>query len=228
MQLTLPTVLIVLACLSALLEWLAIYKGWRKLEYFAKPGVMVFLFALLLVRGGIRSPLPWFGLGILLSLAGDVLLLLSNQRRGFILGLGAFLLAHCAYILGFNSPTPAFSSMTFGVAVMVLFIAMPPARRILLAIRRKGLKPLVEPVRLYAVVISLMLFSALLTLFRTDWLSNPAYLVSFGAVSFVTSDLLLAWNKFVRPVRRGRLLLMITYHIGQLALVAGVIGQYGQ
>jgi uncharacterized membrane protein YhhN len=66
-----------------------------------------------------------------------------------------------------------------------------------------------------------------MTLFRTDWLSTPAYLVSLGAVLFLSSDLLLAWNKFVNPVRHGPLLIMVTYHLGQLALLAGAVGQFG-
>jgi uncharacterized membrane protein YhhN len=73
-----------------------------------------------------------------------------------------------------------------------------------------------------------MLFSALMTLFRTDWASIPAYLVSLGAVLFVTSDVVLAWNKFVSPIRRGRLILMVTYHLGQIALIAGAVGQFGK
>jgi len=68
----------------------------------------------------------------------------------------------------------------------------------------------------------------MMTLFRSDWLSAPAYLASAGAVLFVASDTTLAWNKFVHPVRRGRLLVMITYHLGQIALIAGAVGQYGK
>ena len=75
---------------------------------------------------------------------------------------------------------------------------------------------------------SLTLFSALMTLFRADWLPNSAYLASVGAILLVVSDMLLAWNKFVNPVRssRGRLVLMITYHLGQLALISGAAGQF--
>jgi uncharacterized membrane protein YhhN len=117
--------------------------------------------------------------------------------------------------------------MTFGVALMVILSALPLIRRILFGLKQKGLRRLQEPVRIYATIISLMLFSALMTLFRTDWLSDPAYLVSIGAVLFISSDMLLAWNKFVQPVRRGRLLLMVTYHLGQITLIAGAVGQFG-
>ena len=219
------------ALLAAGLEWCAVYKGWRRLETFAKPGVMLFLFAWLALGAGLRGPLVWFGAGVLLSLAGDVFLLLANERRdlsgkAFLFGLGAFLMAHVAYILGLNSPPPPFSGMTFGVALMVILSALPVVRRILLSMAQKRLRRLILPVRVYAAVISLTLFSALMTLFRTDWQSMPAYLVSAGAVLLVASDMLLAWNKFVTPVRSGRLALMITYHLGQLALIAGAAGQF--
>jgi uncharacterized membrane protein YhhN len=228
-----PTILFALAFLAAILEWVAIFKGWRRLEYFAKPGVMIFLLAWLLLNGAIAGPLLWFGLGVLFSLLGDVLLLLSNERRdlpgkSFLFGLGAFLLAHVAYVLGFNTPAPPFSAVTFGVAFMVIVSALPLIRRILLGLQQKGLRRLLLPVRAYATVISLMLFSAMMTLFRTDWQSSPAYLVSLGALLFISSDVILAWNKFVTPVRRGRLLLMVTYHLGQIALVAGAVGQFGK
>ena len=219
------------ALLSMLLEWSAVDKGWRRLEYAAKPGVMLFLFAWLAQSAGLRGALTWFGVGMFLSLVGDVFLLLSNERRWFLFGLGAFLLAHVAYILGLNTPPPPFSGMTFGVALMVILSALPLVRRILLSMKRKHLGQLVLPVRAYATVISLTLFSALMTLFRTDWLSMPAYLVSAGAVLLVVSDMLLAWHKFVNPASsprgtRGRLAVMLTYHLGQLALIAGAIGQF--
>ena len=40
--------------------------------------------------------------------------------------------------------------------------------------------------------------------------------------------MLLAWNKFVHPIRRGRLALMIAYHLGQMALIAGAVEQLGK
>ena len=109
---------------------------------------------------------------------------------------------------------------------MVIMSALPFIRRILLGAAQIRLRRLVEPVRVYATVISLMLFSALMTLFRTDWASTPAYLVSLGAILFISSDMPLAWNKFVKPIWRGRLVLMIAYHLGQTALIAGTIGQF--
>lgn len=223
-----PTLVFVLLLLTALLEWLAVYQNWRKVEYAAKPGVMVFLLLWLVLVGGLQGPLFWLGLGLLLSLAGDVFLMLPNERHWFPFGLGAFLLAHIAYIVGLNLPPAQLNTVTLGVALFVTVTAFPIINRVVRSLPEKGLRRLVEPVRYYAATISLMLFSALVTPFRADWQLAPALLASLGAVLFVISDLVLAWNKFVRPIRRGRLLLMITYHLGQLALVAGAVWQFGK
>jgi uncharacterized membrane protein YhhN len=214
------------ALLAAGLEWFAVLKAWRRLEYFAKPGVMIFLFAALFASTGLQGVSVWFGAGILFALAGDVFLLLANERRWFLFGLAAFVFAHLAYIVGLNIPLPAFGAIPMGVALMVIVTAMRPVRRILVSMAEKRLQRLILPVRIYASVISLTLFSALMTLFRSDWQSMPAVFVSLGAMLLVLSDLLLAWNKFVKPVRRGRLALMVTYHLGQLALIAGAAWQF--
>ncbi|GAB4485603.1 MAG: lysoplasmalogenase [Anaerolineales bacterium] len=219
--------LLILTFLCAAVEWLAVAKGWRTVEYLAKPGVMAFLFAWLWLSGGLGGPLLWFGLAILLSMAGDTFLLLKNENRWFPFGLGAFLLAHIAYIAGLNIPPAPLNTLTLGIALFVGMTVFPLIRRILRSLPKRGLRRLVEPVRYYSATISLMLFSALVTLFRTDWLDTPAYLVSLGAVLFVASDMILAWNKFVRPIRRGRLALMVTYHLGQILLVMGAVGQFG-
>ena len=38
---------------------------------------------------------------------------------------------------------------------------------------------------------------------------------------------ILAWNKFVSPVKNGRVLNITLYHLGQIGLIAGVISQFG-
>ena len=54
-----------------------------------------------------------------------------------------------------------------------------------------------------------MLFFALL---------QRSSLYALGAVLFVFSDFILAWNKFVGPVEHRDLLVMTTYFMGQLLL----------
>jgi hypothetical protein len=62
-------------------------------------------------------------------------------------------------------------------------------------------------------------------LFNLAWNSSAALLVSAGAFLFYLSDLLLAWMKFVNPIRNGPVFNIITYYLGQVGLIAGVIIQ---
>lgn len=84
------------------------------------------------------------------------------------------------------------------------------------------------PIEAYGTVITLMVLSALLTLYDAAWKISASGLVASGAILFYSSDILLAWNKFVNPIKNGRLANMIFYHLGQAALVAGVLLQFGK
>ena len=86
---------------------------------------------------------------------------------------------------------------------------------------------LVGPVVLYSAVITLMLLSALLTLFRSEWMTTPALLVSLGAILFFLSDIVLAWNRFIAPIKHGRMLNIGMYHLAQIAIVVGAAMQFG-
>lgn len=93
--------------------------------------------------------------------------------------------------------------------------------------RTKGQETLVTPVIVYSLVISLMLYAGLSTIFDPAWKTSAAFFVSTGAFLFYISDLILAWNKFVSPIRNGRVFNIIAYHLGQIGLIAGVISQLG-
>ena len=210
----------------AVVDWIAVAKGWKKVEYIAKPWTMAALFLVLALVGRFSSlPLIFFGLGILFSLAGDVFLMFSD--RWFIPGLVSFLLAHVAYIAGFNLPLPVVSpTWALIVALVLAFSAARLLRPIVAGLAAKGQRKLIGPVVVYGVVITLMLLSAMLTLFRPEWKAPPAALVSIGAMLFFYSDAILAWIKFVAPIKNGRMMNMITYHLGQIALIAGVLIQF--
>lgn len=62
---------------------------------------------------------------------------------------------------------------------------------------------------IYAVLISCMLFFALM---------QRSSLYALGAVMFVFSDFILAWNKFVEPIPYSGILIMTTYYLGQYLL----------
>jgi hypothetical protein len=53
-----------------------------------------------------------------------------------------------------------------------------------------------------------------------------ALLVALGAFLFYLSDIILAWMKFVAPIQNGRIYNILAYHLGQIALIAGVVLQF--
>ena len=218
----------ILMFMVAATDWVAVAKDWKRVEYFAKPATMILLLGWLALVGGFGSlPLICFGLGVFFSLAGDVFLMFSD--RWFVPGLIAFLLAHVAYIVGLNTPFPNVSPIwSLGIALVLALTASRILRRLIAGVRQKGLRQLVIPVGLYGTVITLMLLSALLTLYTSNWRTSASALVVLGAVLFYFSDITLAWNKFVNPIKNGRLANMILYHLGQFALVAGVIIQFAK
>jgi uncharacterized membrane protein YhhN len=81
-------------------------------------------------------------------------------------------------------------------------------------------------VAIYGAVITLMLLSALLTLSNVEWSALASATAALGALFFYASDIVLAWNKFIQPMPRGRMLNIGLYHIGQFLLIAGVVLQF--
>lgn len=218
-------IFLVAAFVFAVLEGLALQKNWFKLEWVAKPAVMLCLFVWLFTTVGLNGATLWFGLGILLSLLGDILLMISLDRL-FLHGLVAFLLAHVFYIIGFNIPIPAISAWSVILAILIGWGGARVIRRILTSVAASGNVRMRLPIIVYSVVISVMLLSAMIKLNDLSWNAGASLLVALGAFLFYISDVILAWNKFVAPIQHGRIYNIAAYHLGQITLIAGVIVQY--
>ena len=215
---------LILTILFAALEVFAVSKNSQSLEYIAKPAALVCLFLWLYSDTALRGNAFWFGLGVLFSLVGDILLIFAD--RMFLFGLIAFLFAHLAYISGFRGEI---LNLTAWSLILAIFIPLNIGRllqAIVRAMRRKGENNLVMPVLLYGVVISVMLYAAMSTMYDPLWKTGATGLVSLGALLFCASDAILAWNKFVSPITNGRLLNISLYYLGQIGLIAGVIAQF--
>ena len=192
----------------AVLNWLAVARQTKALEYVAKPGTLAALIGVAVALDPIDSDIRvWFVAALVLSLLGDVFLMLPADR--FVAGLASFLLAHVAYTVGFNlhaGTATAFVVASLIVSAVAVVLAVP----ILRGLRAGGHQALAGPVIAYMVVISAMLVSALAT-------GNIWAIV--GATLFFTSDALIAWNRFVRPLSFAPVAIMVTYHLGQAGLV---------
>lgn len=213
--------LLVIAMISAGLNWAAAEKRWKRLEYIFKPATMVILIIWLVLNGGLSGPALWFTLGAVFSLAGDVFLMLPGNK--FMLGLIAFLLGHLAYIVGFNSlPAQVRGSGWLLLLILVVilgFVLRQVYGRLAQGLQAKGLDKLKMPVLIYATTITVMVLSALLCFLRSGWETTPALWAVMGAVLFYTSDTILAMDRFVSPIAHARLLTMITYHLGQIGIL---------
>jgi uncharacterized membrane protein YhhN len=208
-----------LALIIAVLDWIAVARKWKRIEYFAKPATMLALLAWLGVNNGFQGSMLWFTLGLLFSLGGDIFLMLPREQ--FILGLVSFLIAHICYLIGFNSANPVYNAASLILLVVVMFTGYLVYRRVALGLQASGQSKLKLPVLVYSIVISLMLFSALSTLIQPDWRIYAAVFASSGALLFFISDTTLALNKFVSPIPNARVITMVTYHLGQILIVLG-------
>jgi uncharacterized membrane protein YhhN len=216
-----------IAGLFAVANWYAVAVAHKKIEYVAKPATLISL--LLAYALNLAAPLEWwqiaYGLGLLFSLGGDVFLMLPNDQ--FVPGLASFLLAQIAYILVFNVEGLQLDLATLLMAVAIALIAVPVISTVVGALRESNRGQLVIPVIAYAVFLSLMFWSAASTLYRPGWTRLSAGLMVLGGASFFLSDSILAFNRFVKPIKRARLIEMFTYHIAQFALTLGILLHWG-
>ena len=206
----------------AVLDWVAISRNWVVVHAFAKQGVMIALIAGSWFSTRWTGLLLWFGLALVFSLVGDFLLL---SPKLFLPGLVAFLLAHLAYILGLNLHTSLLSPIPVGILLGAAGLTALIIPRFRTALNRKPeTRPLVIPVMVYGFVLSLMMFSAVATLFRSEWTNVwTILLTAAGGILFFVSDNTLAQDRFIHPVRNGQLLVMVTYHLAQVALITGAM-----
>jgi uncharacterized membrane protein YhhN len=213
---------LVIALALALVDWLAVARRQKWLEYVFKPATLIVILigAWMLTRGPHDAWEARFFLpGLAFSLAGDVFLMLPGEYF-FLPGLGAFLLGHICYIVGLNPTLPRWPAVA--ILVVVAVIGATLYRSIASGLRRQGQAALRVPVALYSLVLSLMLSSAWATLFRPEWTSLRQGLVIAGASLFFASDAMLAWDRFVTPSSRLHLLVIVTYHLGQMGLAASI------
>ena len=185
----------------AVADWVAVSQNRKAVEYVAKPAALA---ALVVYAAAGRDPSLWLIAALVLSLLGDVYLMLPADL--FVAGLGAFLLGHLCYVGAFRASVLARAVWM----VVILAGSFPVVRRVVASVDDARLRP---GVCVYAAAIALMAGSALAS-------GRPLAIV--GGTLFWASDGLLGWNRFVRPLPRAPVMVMVTYHLGQLALAAAL------
>ena len=189
---------------------LAIAAGPPELVAATKPLLMpTLLVALVLALPVRRSPLLlWGGLALVFSWLGDVLLQ-NPGDIGFLIGMGAFGLAHLSYIALYLGPLRSGRIPAWGMVLGAVWWGG------MVAVLAAWLGALLVPVAVYGLVLGAAAVSALAT--------RP--LVALGAAVFLVSDTLLALDRFLPgfSVLELDLEIMLAYCLGQGLIIAGVV-----
>ncbi len=158
--------------------------------------------------------LPWqMCLAMLFSAIGDYMGTCGN----FIAQMGFFALAHVWIIVYFIQryrnkvePDKRLTAKAKGYLAMVVFCTVAllyVAFTVIIPEAPAGIEKI--GVSCYAVIISTMLLTGLL---------QRSSLYALGAVLFVFSDFILAWNRFVEPVPYRNYLVLSTYYAAEWLL----------
>lgn len=172
------------------------------------------------------------------GLTGDIFLLFSDAW--FLRGLGAFLLGHLVYMSLIFVDLFSLSSLDFTptsilIAIISTGIIWGSVLWFIYRIfdkeyffrRRRGYL-FWNIVQVYIWVLSGLMA---LTIFRfiigPDWTITSAML-PVGGLLFLLSDLILAYNRFVKKVPFAQLWEHVTYHLAQFSLAVGFLSIFGR
>lgn len=154
-----------------------------------------------------------FMAGLVCSAFGDFFLD-YDRVNWFVLGLGAFLVAHLFYIFSLkplvttaivNKRLPIIALYgVYGVGVFSLIYA--------------GLGELFIPVLLYMTILLLMGVATLLSQKTNTWLI-------IGGLSFILSDSLIGFNQFYHQIPYASVWIMTSYYFAQFSLVNGMFSR---
>ena len=201
--------------ITALLAGFAIYWEHRKpfiYHYLLKPLTTICILAM-----AFNYAAPDFSAysvlimaGLIFSLGGDIALMLPHDR--FVMGLGSFLIAQIIYTFAFISRVAEFSILLLLPLIAYgiwMFFNLKP-----------NLGKMTIPVLIYIVCILLMAWSA--ANYWNGFKSAPAMFAAVGALTFVFSDSVLAWNRFKTAWSFGRPLVLGSYFLAQYLIASSL------
>jgi uncharacterized membrane protein YhhN len=182
-----PSLLAVAAVSLAALLWFGERRGVAQVQWPLKTLTSACFLAVASLMGPRSAYDGWIFAGLVLSFMGD-LALVSRERRGFLAGLAAFLLAHVAYTVAFAGATGPVSPPWLALGVIL-------ATSVAVYLHfRPRLGPMHGPVVAYIGVITVMLGAAwVLAASRQDAFSLQ---VAVGATLFYLSDIAVARRRF--------------------------------
>ena len=192
----------------AVVDWYAVARQRRRLEYVCKPAATLALLATAIALDPVHpTTRAWFCVALAFCALGDVFLMLP--RDAFVPGLAAFLVAQLCITVGNALLVTSWLALLVS-AIVVSLVAVPLAVRYLRALARSDAEGLALPVLAYMGAITAMVVTAA---------SSGVVLAAVGAALFFASDTLIAETRFVGPRSGAPVAIMVTYHLALAALV---------
>ena len=204
----------------SLIYLIIILLGRQDIAWFLKPFLLPFLILAVYLHERFSSKKILLT-ALTLSWIGDIILLFADKGElYFIGGLIAFLFSHIFYIVLFNKQLKIYlkkSKIIYWIGITIIIIYLIGMMVLLMPY----LGNLLLPVFVYAMTISIMLLFALKGFMNWHKPANSYILI--GAIIFVASDSILAFDKFYAPIQYSSFFIMITYLTAQYLIVMGIL-----
>jgi uncharacterized membrane protein YhhN len=198
----------------AIADWVVIWRGLDRLRPLTKTAATVALVAVAALAGDMAGDArAVLVVAVAFCLAGDVALLGTSERR-FLVGLSTFAFGHLAYIVTALLVGVSWPRLAWGFPVLAALLGFQAMTGMLAGAARRGGVPMLVAVAVYSLIISAMVVAAF---------GTASWVAAAGATLFAISDSMIGYVRFVSSRRRADLPIMVTYHVGQLLLVGGLI-----
>lgn len=157
-------------------------------------------------------------IALIFSWIGDIVL---TNEEWFLYGLGAFFLAHVAYIISFVKSNFSNHEVALIHKVPIFMFAFVFFGALMFLYLKPNLDDMILPVMAYVAIIIGMNIAALN---RYKKVNNKSFwLIMIGAMLFLFSDSLIAINKFDHTIEYARVYIMFTYILAQYLIVQGTL-----
>jgi len=220
--------LTVASCLMSVYNLIKIEKQMEDPEVRAHPGVKdlemrrrlskiaaSLAFVLLAVSAFGRDSFgTWMFVGLVAGAAGDVALL-GRGARAFMIGLGAFLVGHIAYVVGIACVVPP--SKWLGAAGIGAVLPMLVAG---LALRK--LWPRLGAFRIPVIVYIAAIVAMVVGAYAARTTLTHGTVLAIGATLFFASDLAVARDRFIARDFTNKLYGLPAYYLGQLLIAYAI------
>jgi uncharacterized membrane protein YhhN len=203
----------VLFAAAATVHLVSIFTGSERLRKATKVCLLPLLLAVYIASA--RNFFSTVLLAIVFDWGGDVLLLRSDDKNFFRLGLFCFLAGHLCYILALIRFTETFNGAAFAASAAAGTVLGAAILRLISP--REDMR---LPVIVYMIVIELMALGSLqLLLYRRDLTGTVIF---GGSLCFLFSDAVLGYFIFRAMPKYGNVAIMLPYILAQAGIVWGL------